>query len=58
MKHELKPRPYGLPMGHPSDSLEQRTTEPLILTGLTKIVGVELTPGSLRLGGGARVDRG
>jgi hypothetical protein len=43
-------------MAHQSDSLEQRTAEPLILAGVTKIVGVELAPQSLRLDGGARVD--
>lgn len=47
---------YGLPMRHQSDSLEQRTAEPLILAGVAKMVGVELTPRSLRLDGGARVD--
>ena len=36
-----------LPMGHQSDSLEQRTAEPLILAGVAKMVGVELTPRSL-----------
>ncbi len=43
-------------MAHQSDSLEQRTAEPLILAGVSKIVGVELAPRSLRLDGGARVD--
>jgi hypothetical protein len=43
-------------MAHQSDSLEQRTAEPLILAGVAKIVGVELAPRSLRLDGGARVD--
>jgi hypothetical protein len=43
-------------MAHLSDSLEQRTAEPLILAGVSKIVGVELAPRSLRLDGGARVD--
>lgn len=43
-------------MRHQSDSLEQRTAEPLILAGVAKIVGLELTPRSLRLDGGARVD--
>jgi hypothetical protein len=47
---------YGLPMGHASDSLEQRTAESLILAGVSKIVGVELAPQSLRLDGGPRVD--
>ena len=47
---------YGLPVAHASDSLEQRTAEPLILAGLSKLVGVELAPRSLRLDGGARVD--
>lgn len=47
---------YGLPMGHASDSLQQRTAEPLILAGVSKTLGVELTPRSLRLDGGARVD--
>ncbi len=43
-------------MAHQSDSLEQRTAEPLILAGVSKIVGVELAPRSLRLDAGARVD--
>jgi hypothetical protein len=43
-------------MGHQSDSLEHRTAEPLILAGVSKLVGVELAPRSLRLDGGARVD--
>jgi hypothetical protein len=43
-------------MAHQSDSFEQRTAEPLILAGVSKIVGVELAPRSLRLDGGARVD--
>jgi hypothetical protein len=43
-------------MAHLSDSLEQRIAEPLILAGVSKIVGVELAPRSLRLDGGARVD--
>jgi hypothetical protein len=47
---------YGLLMGHQSDSLEQRTAEPVILAGVAKMVGVELTPRSLRLDGGARVE--
>jgi hypothetical protein len=47
---------YLLPMGHQSDSLEQRTAEPLILDGVSKMIGVELAPRSLRLDGGARID--
>ncbi len=43
-------------MGHQSDSLEQRTAEPLILAGVSRMIGVELTPRSLRLQGGARAD--
>ena len=43
-------------MGHQSDSLEQRTAEPLILAGVSKLLGVELAPRSLRLDRGARVD--
>jgi hypothetical protein len=47
---------YGLPVGHQSDSHEQRTAEPLILAGVSKTIGVELAPRSLRLDRGARVD--
>src|SRR5271165_3028907 len=47
---------YGLLMGHQSDSLEQRTAEPLILAGVSKMIGVELAPRSLRLRGGAPAD--
>ncbi len=43
-------------MAHESDSHEQRCAEPLILAGVSAAVGVELTPRSLRLDGGARVD--
>lgn len=43
-------------MAHQSDSLEQRTAEPLILAGVSKIVGVDLAPRSLRLERGARAD--
>jgi hypothetical protein len=47
---------YGLAMTHQSDSHEQRSAEPLIREGVSVAVGVELTPRSLRLDGGARVD--
>ncbi len=43
-------------MTHQSDSHEQRRAEPLILAGVSAVVGVELAPRSLRLAGGARVD--
>jgi len=47
---------YVLPMAHQSDSHEQRSAEPLIRERVSVAVGVELTPRSLRLEGGARVD--
>jgi hypothetical protein len=43
-------------MAHQSDSHEQQTAEPLIRAGVSAAVGVELTPRSLHLDGGARVD--
>jgi ApbE superfamily uncharacterized protein (UPF0280 family) len=43
-------------MAHLSDSSEQRSAEPLIRQAVSVAVGVELTPKSLRLNGGARVD--
>ena len=43
-------------MGHQSDSREQREAEPLILAGVASKVGVELSPKTLQLEGGARVD--
>jgi hypothetical protein len=43
-------------MTHQSDSHEQRSAEPLILAGVSAVVGVELAPRSLRLAGGARGD--
>jgi hypothetical protein len=43
-------------MAHESDSLEQRTAEPLILAGVSKTVEDELAPQTLRLEHGARVD--
>jgi hypothetical protein len=43
-------------MAHQSDSHEQRSAEPLIRERVSAAVGVELTPRSLRLDGGARVD--
>jgi hypothetical protein len=43
-------------MAHLSDSSEQRSAEPLIRQAVSVAVGVELTPKSLRLDGGARVD--
>jgi hypothetical protein len=42
-------------MPHQSDSLEQRTVEPLILAGVSEAVGKELAPRSLQLEHGARV---
>lgn len=42
-------------MEHESDSHEQRTAEPLILAGVAAELGVELTPQTLQLAGGARV---
>lgn len=43
-------------MTHPSDSLEQRNAEALILQAVSASVGVELAPRSLRLNGGARAN--
>jgi hypothetical protein len=43
-------------MAHDSDSLEQRTAEPLILAGVSQAVGVPLAPRSLTLPEGARVE--
>lgn len=43
-------------MPHDSASDEQRAVEPLIRAGVSKAVGVELVPQSLRLEHGARVD--
>jgi hypothetical protein len=41
---------------HRSDSLAQRVAEPLILAGIAKSVGRDLSPKSLKLPNGARVD--
>jgi hypothetical protein len=43
-------------MAHQSDSHEQRSAEPLIRERVSLAVGVELTPRSLQLDGGARVE--
>jgi hypothetical protein len=52
----LRASRYGLAMAHHSDSYEQQSAEPLILAGLSVEFDVDLTPRSLFLDGGARVD--
>jgi hypothetical protein len=43
-------------MAHESDSLEHRNAEPVILAGVSAVLGVELAAQTLQLEHGARVD--